>query len=206
MQDAGFLNTRKINPLGLTVIIGAHVAVLTAIAVSNPEIIHNPSVIYTEIYPVTEPPPPPPPPMPKVKPEPAQPTRIDPVIVVGPPTVPPIDLQPAKPIELTPPTPMDPPKAEPVFVSAAIQPGSSFQPEYPLALVRAGIEGFATVRVLIGADGRVKAVELVNAADPAFFDATKKQALRYWRFKPATSDGSPVESWRTMTVRFKIQS
>ena len=81
-----------------------------------------------------------------------------------------------------------------------------FQPSYPSPLVRAGIEGAVTVRVLIGSDGRVKSVELVRATDPAFFEATKAQALRYWRFSPATTDGTATESWRTMTVKFKLES
>jgi protein TonB len=66
------------------------------------------------------------------------------------------------------------------------------------------MEGFATVRVLIGTDGRVKQVEAVKASDPAFLDATRKQALAKWRFLPATRDGEAVESWREMTVRFQL--
>ena len=68
-------------------------------------------------------------------------------------------------------------------------------------MIRAEMEGFATVRVLIGTDGRVKQVE---ASDTAFLDATRKQALSKWRFLPATRDGEPVESWREMTVRFQL--
>ncbi|TAJ41295.1 MAG: energy transducer TonB, partial [Chitinophagaceae bacterium] len=49
------------------------------------------------------------------------------------------------------------------------------------------------------------AVEMVSAAHPGFFEATRKQALRYWKFRPATRDGVATESWRTMTVRFTIQ-
>jgi protein TonB len=103
--------------------------------------------------------------------------------------------------------PITPTSLPPVFVSATMDPAAAgrFQPEYPASLARAEIEGVVTVRVLIGADGRVKQVDLVSATDPAFFEATRKQALRYWRFRPATSDGTPAESWRTMTVRFRLQ-
>jgi len=45
-----------------------------------------------------------------------------------------------------------------------------------------------------------------TATDAAFFEATRTQALRHWRFQPATRDGIPVESWRTMTVKFKLES
>lgn len=96
--------------------------------------------------------------------------------------------------------------AEPVFVGARINPGyaKALQPVYPPGMIRAETEGFATVRVLIGTDGRVKQVEVVKASDPAFLDATRKQALTKWRFLPATRDGEAVESWREMTVRFQL--
>ncbi|MDO9363351.1 MAG: TonB family protein [Sphingopyxis sp.] len=81
-----------------------------------------------------------------------------------------------------------------------------FQPDYPARAQREGIEGIAIVRVLIGTDGRVKAVELVSADDPAFFEATKRRALAKWRFKAATRGGVPEESWKEMRVRFEIKN
>jgi protein TonB len=79
-----------------------------------------------------------------------------------------------------------------------------FQPDYPVAKLRLEIEGSATVRVLIGTDGRVRQVQILKATDPDFARATEKQALKAWRFKPATRDGIPVEDWQTLTVRFDI--
>ena len=61
------------------------------------------------------------------------------------------------------------------------------------------------IRVLIGTDGRVKQVERVSAASDAFFAAAEHQALTKWRFKPATSDGTPIEQWKTMSLRFELQ-
>ncbi|KTD99844.1 energy transducer TonB [Sphingopyxis sp. H038] len=81
-----------------------------------------------------------------------------------------------------------------------------FQPDYPARAQREGIEGVAVVRVLIGTDGRVKAVELVSADDAAFFEATKRRALAKWRFKPATRGGVAEESWKEMRVRFEIKN
>ena len=59
--------------------------------------------------------------------------------------------------------------------------------------------------LLIGTDGRVKAVELVSTDSPGFFEETKRRALAKWRFKPATRGGVPEESWQVMTVRFEIK-
>ena len=93
-----------------------------------------------------------------------------------------------------------------MLTTAAIDARAPFQPSYPSRLARQDIEGVAVVRVLIGSDGRVKAVEQVSATDPEFFEATRTQAMRHWRFKPATRDGVAVESWRTMTVRFELKA
>jgi periplasmic protein TonB len=79
-----------------------------------------------------------------------------------------------------------------------------FQPAYPSDMRLAGREGRVVVRVLIGTDGRVKDVQQVSAASTAFFEATRKQALAKWRFKPGTKDGVPVEAWHTMAVRFVL--
>ncbi len=99
-----------------------------------------------------------------------------------------------------------PVRIEPVFKNAAIHPKyrDVLQPDYPPGLIRQEIEGIVTLRVLIGTDGRVKAVEPVRFDDEGFLEVTRAQALRKWRFLPATRDGVPVESWREMTVRFQI--
>jgi protein TonB len=100
-----------------------------------------------------------------------------------------------------------PPKPMPVLVDAAPDPRykDAFQPAYPAAERRAERNGVVTVRVRVGADGRVSAVEPVRATSDAFLEATRKQALSRWRFRPATRDGVAVESWRVMTVRFEME-
>lgn len=100
-----------------------------------------------------------------------------------------------------------PPKPAP-FVLAKLDPryAGSFQPDYPANEQRREIEGMVKVRVLIGADGRVKAVELVSTDSPGFFEETKRRALSKWRFQPATRGGVAEESWQVMTVRFQIRN
>lgn len=97
-----------------------------------------------------------------------------------------------------------PPPVLPVRTTAIFTARNAAQPPYPRSLQAEGIEGVAVVRVLVGTDGRVKAVDSVRADDPLFFQATRDHALRKWRFSPATEDGRPVESWREMTVRYVI--
>jgi protein TonB len=100
------------------------------------------------------------------------------------------------------------PIALPPLMSAAQDPRylRDFQPEYPSSELRAQRDGQVSVRILIGIDGRVKAVEQVKATSSAFLEVTKRQALGKWRFKPATRGGVPEESWKVMNVRFELEN
>lgn len=100
----------------------------------------------------------------------------------------------------------DLPPTPPVLVDARVDPrfARDLQPPYPAALMREEVEGTVTVRVRIGTDGRVLALEGVRSDHEGFLAATRAWALRHWRFQPATRDGVPIEAWRTMTVRFTI--
>lgn len=102
--------------------------------------------------------------------------------------------------------PAPPPK--PALVLAEVDPrfAATFQPDYPASEQRREIEGYAKVRVLIGTDGRVKAIEQISSDSPGFFEETKRRALAKWRFKPATRGGVPEESWKVMTVHFQIRN
>ena len=96
--------------------------------------------------------------------------------------------------------------SEPIFNAAMRDPrfARDFQPAYPPGLLSREVEGKAVVKVLIGIDGRVRQVVVLSATHPDFGKATERQALREWRFNPATRDGVPVEDWQTLTVRFDI--
>jgi periplasmic protein TonB len=79
-----------------------------------------------------------------------------------------------------------------------------FQPSYPPGLLVREIEGSATIRVLVGTDGRVREAKVVSATHPDFGKAAVRQALKAWRFKPATRGGEAVEDWLTLPVSFVI--
>lgn len=101
----------------------------------------------------------------------------------------------------------DPPTDPPAIFKAATRNArfaGDFQPDYPANLLQREIEGSATVRVLIGTDGRVREAQVVRATHPDFGKATVKQALKAWRFNPATRGDVAVEDWQTLSVRFTI--
>ncbi|MBX3563014.1 MAG: energy transducer TonB [Sphingomonas sp.] len=164
----------------------------------------------------------PPPPEPEIKPE-TQPQARQPDIFIPTPPIPqpqqpqmqgtdvlPLDPPPTGPLVAPGPGPTiaEPPAPLPPLIGAQQDPrfARDYQPEYPAQELRAQRDGKVAVRVLIGTDGRVKAVEQVSATSAAFFEATKRQALSKWRFKPATRGGVPQESWKTMSVRFELSN
>lgn len=99
---------------------------------------------------------------------------------------------------LPPPPPLIGAKADPRFAR-------DFQPVYPPSEIRLGREGRVSVRVRIGTDGRVKAVEEISATSAAFFEATRRHAMNKWRFQPATRGGVAQESWKVMSVNFVLE-
>lgn len=99
----------------------------------------------------------------------------------------------------------DPPHT-PVFRQAARDPrfADRFQPAYPTSEIRDGNQGRCPVSVTIAPTGRVTAVRDNGCTSAAFFAATERQAMRHWRFRPATRDGVAVESTQSLTVTFQI--
>lgn len=97
---------------------------------------------------------------------------------------------------------------DPVIVNARLNTryADQFQPAYPPGQLGLEREAEVSVRVLVGADGRVKQIELIDSPHGDFWAATRKQALSKWRFTPAMKDGKPFESWMTLKVRFEINS
>lgn len=137
-------------------------------------------------------------------PSPLPPIAQDPPEAPLPPYVPPAGTGSGPSVADDPPLPLPKPR----LVLAELDPrfAGMFQPDYPASEQRRELEGITKVRVLIGTDGRVKAVELVSTDSPGFFEETKRRALAKWRFKPATRGGVAEESWKVMTVRFQIRN
>jgi protein TonB len=201
-ENSGFLSQKRRSPSSLAIVIALHgAAIAAAFLVKSGYIpIDGGGIIeVVNIRPVD-----PPAPLPDA-PDADEPQQLpaptdsvvrqrDDHIVIYDPVIPP------------PPAP-PPPPPNPVIVEARFsqQYLGTLQPPYPPGLLRREIEGSVTVRVRIGADGRVKAVEQVRTDHPDFFEATRRHALRRWRFLPATRDGQPIESWQQHTVVFEIR-
>lgn len=198
----------------LAIVIGLHgAAIAAALLAKSAGFVAPPDEILTayNVPQIDEPNKLPPPPEPEAETPPARPAET--TLTVTPPSrpqrpaLPPIgSLIPGPPGPPQPPVTRDPPPV-PVLIDARFAASAlgRLQPPYPPALIRAEIEGEVTVRVTIGPDGRVKRIDKISADHDAFFEATRRHALRVWRFEPATRDGRPIESAQVHTVRFEIR-
>ena len=225
MPQGGFLEQKPRSPTGLVIVVAMHAVAITALALSKMDIpiIDRAGPLEVRNIPIPDEPPPIPPeprPQPKAEPQ-AKSVVTQPQRVVEVPVEPrsdfstsdrPVDLSwtPARPgpvdtLPADPPKPTPIPVPDPVRTEAVMLTGSELLPPYPPSEERAEREGSVVVRVLIGPDGRVRAVEKVRSASEAFWRATERHALRNWRFKPATLDGRPVESRKTINVKFELQ-
>lgn len=210
-----------LNPGGVAFALGTSGVLLFGLSLTAPHFVQHfvPTVEATNIPLPTDPPPPEhPKPQPKsVLPKTVTPKPIDHVDVTDPPipvttggiTGVKVDLPPLGGTATTGDTgdagtiPLPPaPILTPARIDARYR--DSFQPAYPADERLAEHEGRVVVRVLVGTDGRVKQVEVISAASPAFLEATRRQALTRWRFTPATRDGVAVEAWQQMAVRFQL--
>ena len=219
-MPGGFLEQRTRSPGSLTVVVALHAAAITGLMLWKTDFVAKVVTPLTVKHIPDTPPPPPEPPRSEPKPEIRQKSAIDqvkPLIRTDRPAdivlEPMPDIQPrfdpgpigdtiGEPAPI--PIPQPQPVPEPVRKEATMLASSELQPPYPASEQRAQQEGSVTVRILIGTDGRVKSVEKVRGASDAFFRATEQQALRHWRFKPATLDGRPVESRKVTTVHFRL--
>ncbi len=214
---SGFLEQRRRSPFGFATVVALHAAVLGALVlIKGPPIVERSRPIDTyNVPPVVEPDPEPVPPRTDPQPRPRSSQLDNPIREIVIPTsgerteprLPPIPWDPGPIGDGVTDTPGVEPTLPPVRVDARLDPryAGDLQPPYPPAEERAQRGGTVRLRVTIAASGRVSAVARLAATSDAFWRATERQALSRWRFRPATLDGRPVESSKTMTVHFRIE-
>jgi len=77
-------------------------------------------------------------------------------------------------------------------------------PAYPKAELRRRREGLVILTVTVGADGRATTVSVGQSSGIAAFDRAARDAVKRWRFVPATVDGRPVDGIARVPVRFAL--
>jgi protein TonB len=77
-------------------------------------------------------------------------------------------------------------------------------PEYPDSCINAREEGTVVVRYIIGKDGRVIDVSILDHGSRKEFDKSTLGAIRQWKFRPLLVDGEAMEVVHELTVYFRL--
>jgi protein TonB len=112
-------------------------------------------------------------------------------------------------LTLAPPSVVEPRPAddEPIVVGGAVKKPEILvktQPRYTELARRAGIEGVVVLKAVIDERGYVTDLQVLKDL-PMGLDKAAVDAVRTWRFKPATLHDRPVKVYYNLTVNFTIQ-
>lgn len=77
-------------------------------------------------------------------------------------------------------------------------------PKYPETMRRLRKEGMVTLRYIIGTNGRVKEVMILDPDPQEPFNDAALEAIRQWRFRPMIRDGKPIEVVHELTVIYEL--
>jgi protein TonB len=83
-------------------------------------------------------------------------------------------------------------------------PVRTVSPDYPDAMRHAGVSGVVTVNCLIDERGNVSEPKIEKSSHAAF-ERPAIDALKKWKFKPATEDGNAVSIRVSIPIKFICQ-
>ncbi len=78
------------------------------------------------------------------------------------------------------------------------------RPTYPTRARSKNIEGFVVLSMLIGKDGRVSRLKILESEPPGVFDGVVLSVAESWEFEPAMYRGQPVAMRATQRIPFKL--
>lgn len=81
---------------------------------------------------------------------------------------------------------------------------SAPQPQYTEIARKARIQGVVIVQAIINKQGDVTDVKVLKGL-PMGLDQAAVDAIRKWKFEPATLNGKPVDVYYNLTVNFTLQ-
>jgi TonB family protein len=100
---------------------------------------------------------------------------------------------------------MPPKPEEPARVGGDVKPGrliSSVQPVYPAAARTSHIEGDVIIKTNIDETGRAVNMQVISG--PLALRQAALDALRQWKYAPATLNGAPISTQLQVTIRFRL--
>ena len=96
--------------------------------------------------------------------------------------------------------------AAPVRVGGDVKPArllSSVAPAYPQMARNQHVSGDVKIDALIDANGHVSGMKIISG--PALLHQAAQDAVRQWKYQPATLNGQPMPMHLIVTVQFKLQ-
>ncbi|HEU5077881.1 MAG TPA: energy transducer TonB [Opitutaceae bacterium] len=78
-------------------------------------------------------------------------------------------------------------------------------PVYPAQMRQDGIAGTVTVKIVVDESGNVAECS-VSKSTRAEFEQPALEAIKRWKFKPASKDGTPVRSNILVPVQFSSEA
>lgn len=76
--------------------------------------------------------------------------------------------------------------------------------QYPTRAKVDGVEGYVLVSLLIGEDGEVQKVRVLEAQPGGVFEEVALESVREWEFEPARYQGERVRVWARQKIRFDL--
>ncbi|MCE2867038.1 MAG: energy transducer TonB [Burkholderiaceae bacterium] len=144
-------------------------------------------------------------PRPEPRPEPAkaEPAPIPAAAPAPAPVSPPVPA-PAPPPAPAPTAPSAPKASTRTEVSiSASYAAANRKPEYPKMSLRLGEQGTVVLTVMVKSDGSASDVEVKSSSGFARLDRAAADAVKTWRFNPATVDGKAIDKSYEVPITFK---
>jgi protein TonB len=202
--------------ISFLLVAGLHIGVLAAVIMAKPapapvEVVQptiQGVIVMAEPEPTPPPPEPlPPPPPPEKKPEPAPKPKPKPLPKAPPseravkapepePAPPPPVAKPAEPAPAAP-APVVPPRTDAGQISNPA-------PAYPSLSRRLREEGLVLLEILIRADGSVGEIKLKTSSGFKRLDEAAINAVKHWRYQPATQGGKAIDFWYEQPLEFAL--
>jgi protein TonB len=210
------MQSKHVPLISFLLVIGAHAGGLAAVMLSpsapKPIEIVMPAIQGTLVMaepeeappPPPEPPPPPPPPekKPEPKPTPKPPPKAPPserAVKAPEPEPPPPVEKPAepKPVEPAPPPPVQPPRA----ASGKLNNQALVYPHMSRKLRE---QGTVVLDILVKTDGTIGDIKIKTSSGFKRLDDAAVNAVKRWRYEPATQGGVKIDFWYVQPVEFNL--
>lgn len=207
--DAHGATDNRNRAIGLVGVVVLHVllvwGLMNGLARKAVELLPDPieTKIIEEVRPPTDAPPPP---VPEFEPPPLPAIPLPEIVVEPPPPV-------AQPITQVVPTPRPappPPRAEPappqpVRIPAKVDKDGCPEPPYPKYARDWGITGTSEVKVLVGADGKIKEALVTMSSGSDVLDRAAVAAFKRCKFSVEVVDGVPRDTWFRQQYKWTLK-